>query len=367
MRRVLKFVAVIVMVLLLIVPVALAQTVKPCLQDEWEKVLAAAKKEGMVSVWGPPGGWARTALGDEFQKSHPNIKVEFQGSSGSAGWPKVQAEREAGLFTVDVHIGGVGTAAGAVYKAKAQQPLETALILPEVKEKKAWWQGKFHFGDPDGKFVLIFSISPTPVIAHHKDALDPKEFQSYKDLLDPKWRGKIVMFDPRVAGPGNARWHFYLEVMGREFIEKLARQIVLTRDHRQSVEWIATNKYPLGTGISDVHVEEFAKRGAPVAQISHLAEGNYLSAGWGTVNFMDRAPHPNAAKVYINWLLSKEGQSAWQKTSGYNSARVDIPKDTVDAMNRMNEGTKYFEQFTVRAVKAREEVSTKIAREIIKD
>ena len=101
-----------------------------------------------------------------------------------------------------------------------------------------------------------------------------------------------------------------------------------------------------------------------MAQLSHLTEGNYLSAGWGGVNLIDRAPHPNAAKLYINWLLSKEGQSAWQK-SGYNSARIDIPKEAVDAANRIVDGVTYYEQFTARAVIQRDEVSTKLAREII--
>jgi iron(III) transport system substrate-binding protein len=342
---------------------ALAQ---PGGRADWDKLVEAAKKEVVVSVWGPPGAWARTSLVDEFQKSYPQIAVEYQGASGSAAWPKIEAERRAGLFTVDIHIGGISTAGTALYKAKAHQAIEPAFIFPEVKDAKAWWQGKFHFGDPDNKFVFIFSISPIPALAYNPQLVDPKEFHSYRDLLQPKWKGKLVMLDPREAGPGSARWHFLAKAMGKEYLEQLAKQIVITRDLRQSVEWIANAKYPAGIGLSDVHVTEFSKKGATVAQISHLAEGNYLSAGWGTANLIDRAPHPNAAKLYINWLLSREGQSAWQK-SGYNSARIDIPKDTVDPMNRIGDGVKYYEQFTAAAVKERDEVSTKYALEFIKD
>lgn len=346
--------------------IVMAQGTKTGWQTDWERRLKAAKKEGKVSLWGPPGVWARKVLVDEFEKSFPQVKVQYEGASGSAAWPKIQSEREAGLFTIDVHIGGIGTAATSLYKAKVQQPIEPAFVLPEVKDKQAWWRKKFHFGDPEGKFVFVFSISPIPAIAYNKEQVEPKEFRSYGDLLQPKWKGKIVMFDPRVAGPGNARWHYFVEAMGTEFVEKLAKQLVLTRDLRQSVEWIASGKYPIGIGLSDVHVGEFTKKGAPIGQISHLVEGNYLSAGWGTVNFIDHAPHPNAAKLYINWLLSKEGQLAWQK-SGYNSARVDISKDTVDPLNRLVEGVRYYEQFTAKAVRQRNEVSTKLAREIIRD
>ena len=141
---------------------------------------------------------------------------------------------------------------------------------------------------------------------------------------------------------------------------------MLTRDHRQASEWIASGKYPLGTGLDNSNVAEFTKKGAPIDQIANFTEGNYLSAAWGTINFVDRSPHPNAAKIYINWVLSKEGQLAWQKHSGYNSARMDIPKDSVDSMNHIVKGLKYLKQFSPEAIKYRDEVSTKVAKEIIK-
>ena len=337
---------------------------KPAWKADWEKLIEPANKEGAVSVWGPPGAWARNVLVDEFRKGFPQIQVEYHGALAAAAWPKVQAERQAGLFTIDLLVGGTGST--ALYKAKAQQPIEPLFLLPEIKDKKAWWQGKFHFADPEGKYIFIFSIGPIPAIAYNTQLLDPGELKSYRDLLDPKWKGKIVMFDPRIAGAGGARWHFFVEAMGKEYVERLGQQVVLTRDLRQSVEWIAIGKYPMGIGISYAHAEEFIKKGAPIARISHLAEGNYLTSAWGTLSLLDRAPHPNAAKLYINWLLSKEGQLAWQMT-GYSSARIDISKETVDLMNRIVDGVKYYEQFSEHASRQRDEVSNKLASEIFKD
>ncbi len=341
-----------------------AQVPRAAWQTEWEKVQEEAKKEGGISLWGPPGGWARSVLIDEFHKKFSQIQVEYQGALSAAAWPKIQAERQAGIFTIDILVGGVG--ATALYKAKAQQPIESTFILPEIKDKKAWWQGRLHFADPEDKFIFIFSIGPIPVIAYNTQHLDPKDLKFYKDLLDPKWKGKIVMIDPRVAGSGNARWHFFVEALGRDYVERLAKQLVLTRDFRLAAEWIATGKYPIGVGVSYAHVAEFIKKGAPVSRISHLAEGNYLTSGWGTVSLLDRAPHPNSAKLYINWLLSKEGQLAWQKT-GYNSARMDISKESVDPMNRIVEGVQYYEQFSESASTKRDEVSNKLAKEIFRD
>ncbi len=146
----------------------------------------------------------------------------------------------------------------------------------------------------------------------------------------------------------------------------MAKQLVLTRNLRQGAEWVATGKYPIATGISDVGTREFSDKGAPIAQIAHLKEGSNLTAGWGTANLLTRAPNPNAAKVYINWLLSKERQLAWQIHASDNSARIDIPKDMVPADKHMVKGTKYYPNYTAESVRIRSTVSTKLAQEYIK-
>lgn len=348
-----------------VISLAFALMVHPAYAGQWEETLAAAKKEGAVSIWGPPGAWARSALMEEFNKKYPDIKVDFQGSSGSKGWPKLATERRAGVYTVDVHVGGAGTAVTGLYESKVQEPIEPAFLLPEVRDKKLWWQGRYHYSDPENKYVFVFSLNPTPAIAYNTQIIDPKQFRSYVDLLDPKWQGKIVMHDPRdPGGPGNARWYFYVQVMGKDFVKRLAKQLVLTRDLRQGAEWVATGKYPLATGISDVGTREFSEKGAPISQIAGLREGSNLTPAWGTANLLTRAPHPNAARVYVNWLLSREGQLAWQVHAGDNSARTDIPKDMLSADKHLVEGTKYYPNYTAADIRGREE-ATKLAQEYI--
>ena len=340
--------------------------ISPSYAGEWEDTLAAAKKEGTVMVWGPPGGWARKALAEAFNKTYPDIKVEYQGASGSRQWPKIERERKAGLYTVDIHVGGSGTAAGVLYRAKVLEPVESALLLPEVKDKNNWWEGQYQFSDSENKYVFVFVVDSSPAIAYNTNLVNPKELASYNDLLDPKWTGKIVMQDPRGRGAGNARWFFYLQVMGEDYLKKLAKQLVLTRDERQSAEWIASGKYPLATGISDTETRTFADKGAPIAQIGHLKEGANLTCGWGTANLFNRAPHPNAAKVYLNWLLSKEGQLAWQTHTNDNSARVDIAKDMVDPEKKLVKGVKYFPLCSAESIRLRITVSEKLAKEYLK-
>jgi len=352
--------------LALVVALGLALTVSPACADEWEQTLAAAKKEGTVSVWGPPGTWARKTLAEAFNKTYPDIKVDYQGTTGSRGWPKIERERKAGLYTVDVHVGGSGTAAGVLYRQKVLEPIGPALLLPEVKDKKNWWDGQHHWSDGEDKYVFVFIIDSSPALAYNTQMVDPKQLKSYMDLLDPKYEGKIVMEDPRGRGAGSARWLFYVQSMGPEFVKKLAKQLVLTKDVRQGAEWIASGKYPMGTGISDTETRTFADKGAPIAQIAHLKEGANLTCGWGTANLLTHAPHPNAAKVYLNWLLSKEGQLAWQTHTSDNSARIDIAKDMVAPEKHVVPGVKYFPNYTADSITLRMTVSDKLAKEFLK-
>src|ERR1700758_1194829 len=85
-----------------------AQT-KGASQSEWENVQKAARKEGRIVIWGPPGAEARQGLTTGFQKAFPAIEVEYSGAQGSKVAPRLAAERQAGQYLVDLHIGGTTT------------------------------------------------------------------------------------------------------------------------------------------------------------------------------------------------------------------------------------------------------------------
>jgi ABC-type Fe3+ transport system substrate-binding protein len=166
--------------------------------------------------------------------------------------------------------------------------------------------------------------------------VNPKQFKSYKDLLNPQWKGKMVTDDPRRAGPGNATFvYFYMHPdLGLDFIRALAtQQITILRDYLQEIDAVAQGRFSILIGTSDATAEYRMKQGVPVMIVdpTQLKEGSDLNPANGAVGLVNRAPHPNAAKVYINWLLSKEGQTAFVKAMGYVSARIDVPTDHVPA------------------------------------
>jgi ABC-type Fe3+ transport system substrate-binding protein len=153
----------------------------------------------------------------------------------------------------------------------------------------------------------------------------PEEIVSWDSLLDPKWKGKIVLLDPRSPGSGESNWAFLLKIKGESFLAKLAAQdMMVGRNLRQLAEQVARGKYLVSIGVSYYTYLPFIKAGLPVRSVSNIKEGYYAGTGSGNLAILKNAPHPNAAKVFVNWLLSKEGQTAVTKALGQPTRRFDV-------------------------------------------
>ena len=118
--------------------------------------------------------------------------------------------------------------------------------------------------------------------------------------------------------------------LGPDFIKALARQdLLILRDYRQELDVIGQGKYSILIGTSASTAESWVKRGLPIAIVNphDLKEGSDVNPQAGAVALINRRPHPNAAKIYINWLLSKDGQTTFARATGYISSRLDAPID----------------------------------------
>ena len=211
--------------------------------------------------------------------------------------------------------------------------LDQLLILPEVRDESVWLGG---FGkaflDSEKQYIFAFQAEVTPQVQVNREFIPESELNSVKGLLNPKWKGKIVIDDPRVDGAGSGRIALWTGQLGEDFVRALLKQDVgLTRDGRQLADWLARGKYPIAIGANDTEIGELQKLGVglkiePLA--GKLAEAWRMSTGWGAVRLVNKAPHTNAATVFINWLLSKEGQSAWATLAGRPSRRTDVTRVT---------------------------------------
>lgn len=321
-------------------------------EADWQKTLSEARKEGKVIVYGPPGGDIRTALTDGFKKSYPGIEVEYFGATGAMIAPKVKAEKRAGLNTIDFHIGGTQSIISELIQFAT--PVESQFILPEVKDLKYWKDGKLDFTDNTQKFNLVFAVYGKVAIVYNPTLLDPQKAGelSYWDLTKPELKGRVIARDPRTAGPGQTSFLFLYAhpQLGPDLIRALGKNdVVLTRDDRQLLEWVSVGKYAIGIGHSDLQLADLKKSGIQnIRTQPMLKEGTYTTAGFSSLIVFNDPPHPNAARVYLNWLLSKEGQTLWTATAGYPSRRTDMDdviKKYIDPETLIKPGTIYINTY----------------------
>jgi iron(III) transport system substrate-binding protein len=309
-------------------PAAMGAPAQAAWQAEWDKVVAAARQEGRVVVVGPPGDLYRTAL-TAFEKAYPGIQLEYTGASGRDFAPKVLAERDAGQYLVDVHVGGAGTPNFQLKPRGTFDPIKSGLILPDVLDDSKWVGGfDAGFMDKEGQFVYAFQGAIVPTVWVNRDVIAAGELTRVEQLTDPQWRGKISWDDPRRTGYGGSDAGHFLMVLGEDWLRRaLSQDNVVSGDLRQQVEWIVRGTYPIAIGMDATHLATYQRQGLgqsvrPLDRRSE--EGGRLSPAWGDAMLVNRAPHPNAARVYLNWLRSKDGQTAWAQTTGENSRRTDV-------------------------------------------
>jgi len=322
---------------------------RPAWQAEWEKTVKAAEEEGALVIYMTQA--FEPAFRKGFQKKFPKIKISMVTGRGPELSQRVMSLRRAEKFAVDLYVSGNISPLTVFHRAKILEPIKPFLLLPEVLDTSGWYEGKHHYDDPENRFIFVFEGTPrSGEITFNTKMVNPSEIKSYWDLLNPKWKGKIVSVDPLLSGPISAAQIFFYKHpdLGAEFIRRFHADtdITILRSNEQLMDWLSAGKYAFGIGARDV--DTAMMQGLPLNQFlpGSLKEGSSVTAYNGTLSFFNHAPHPNAAKVAVNWLLSREGQSTWldsnQKTGGlYDSLREDISKEKVSERARRVKGAKF--------------------------
>lgn len=345
------------------------QVVKPEIiepwQIEWDKTLQAARKEARVVIYGssPIPSINKAATQFEFSKKYGFVP-EFIAGRGAEISNRIFNERRAGLFIVDVLISGMNTFFGQLKPAGIADPLDPALILREVVDPNLWYGGKLRWGDAQHLVYMPFAFSNAN-LAINTELVNPNDIKSYRDLLNPKWKGKILLNDPTIAGTSLKGFGVLgFKILDLDFFRNLAKQEpIIMKDERLLVDWLAKGKYYILLFPHLESMREYVQAGAPVAYITP-AEGTYLSAGGANIVLVNKAPHLHAAKIFINWYLTKEGQTLVSRIHGSQSARVDIPTEGLTSVMIRQPNTKYFLDADTEEWLARDQDFIKAARDI---
>ncbi len=290
---------------------------------DWDKLIDAAKKEGKVTVSLPASAEMKKQVEDQFKKRY-GVEVEVFTARGSAGVRRMADEFKAGVRHFDLHIGGSSSIVSGMLDEGILDAIEPWLALPEVKDPKQWWGGHL-WVDSAKRFIYMFQAYLPEIIWYNSDLVKPNEIRSFDDFLNPKWKGKIGFLDPRTPGAGDSSWSFMWHTKGEEYLKKLvAQDLYLGRDQRLLAESLAKERVAVTIGLSYYSYLPFLKAGLPIKALPTLKEGTYGTGGSGNLAVIKSPTHPNSTKVFVNWLLGREGQEVVSRALGQATRRFDV-------------------------------------------
>ena len=312
---------------------------------EWAAVMDAAKKEGKVVVAGSPDPVMRNDVIPKFTARF-GIPVEFIAGRSSQIVSRVETERASGIYSIDVYLAGPDTSANELYNDKLIDPLKPLIVMPEVADGSKWKTGKVWFADPQEQFIVRAFSGVATWLFINTDHVKPEEVRHVKDLLNPKWRGKISTEDPTTTGSGaNAAARFYHD-FGEDFVRRLyiEQKAVRTRDRRQMSDWLARGTQPICLSCREDDVRPLIKDGFKILEIFSLADmpASVNGSPW-MLTLANKAPNPKAAQLFANWILSKEGLGTYARGFGSVSLRTDIDEANLNPGNLPKKGVKYFD------------------------
>ena len=321
-------------------------------ETRWEETIAKAKQEGKTVITGRrPEQWGPVMK--VFTRKF-GVKVEFTVGSSRELADRLLAERRAGRYTTDHVLFGTGTSSRVIIPHKLLIPILPELILPEVTDPSKWYKGRLWWTTADAAKKYYIQFATPAELADMRARYNTKkvskaEYDSINsawDFLDPRWKGRIVAFPPTFVRGGTTDFYIHPKI-GRKWFVRFYKEMKPTfvQDEKLILDQLAFGAFDIGLFLgrgTDEEADALAKQGAPLGnfkdKVGKWKEGRRLNVGTGGqgFNIMDRAPHPNAARLLVNWWLSKEGQTAYHMHFG--SSRVPYPtlREDVTEWGRTN-------------------------------
>jgi len=332
-----------------------APQAKANFEQEWARLIAGAQKEGTLAIasGGAPSREYRP-VADVFQKKF-GIKVEIATGSGNDTVTRVLAERKAGRYTVDVGLVSLRANNQRLVPSESLVPLAPLFIHPEVVDASGWYLGRHWYSDKESKYVLIYHVEQENQyeVWYNTDKIKEAEIATLNkqtDFFDPRWKGKIAGEAMEDGSGIRTMIDSYFEPdRGPEWIRTylLNAGVTFSNDRRILETWLVGGRFPLmAVPTSATELTMLAKKGLPIKQIWLPKQAGYIRAGGSgcCLSVFANAPHPNAAKLFVNWFLSKEGQTLTHTlipNLDRSSLRNDIPYGEVLPEERRTPGAKY--------------------------
>jgi iron(III) transport system substrate-binding protein len=280
-------------------------------QETTPAMVAAAEKEGKVVWYASVDVKVAEALKKAFMEKYPRIEVEVERSGSERIFQRVNQEHQSGIKNADV----VNSSDASHFLSWKQQKWLAAHTPPEARKFDAKYR------DPDGMYHTVrasLSVAGynTNIV---KDSEAPK---SYADLLDPKWKGKMTKSHPGYSGTALTGTYAITKVLGWDYLDKLSKQgVQQLQSTTATPKSIASGERAVMIDGNEYNMFMEMDAKSPV-KIIYPAEGTpFVNSPSGI--FAD-APHPNAARVFENFLFTAPAQQLLVNIGGQRSMHPEV-------------------------------------------
>ncbi len=271
-------------------------------------LIEAARKEGKVNYYTSVEINVAEKIAKAFEAKYPGVAVKVERSGAERNFQRIAQEYGSKIYNVDT-VNSSDAAHFIVWKREG-------LLEPCLPEDVANHYPPEHF-DPDGTYAswrLMLSV-----IAYNTQLVKPEDApKSFKDLLDPKWTGKLVKAHPGYSGMIMTATHQIARDLGWDYLEKLAKQKVMqVQSAADPMKKVVLGERAVMADGGDYTIYLMQEKGDPIA-IVYPEEGTPLVTGPSAV--MKRAPNPNAAKLFHCWSFTQDAQQLAVEIGGLRSA-----------------------------------------------
>lgn len=275
------------------------------------ELIKAAQNEGKVVFYTSIELKIATKLGQAFEAKYPGVKVQIERNGAERNFQRIYQE-----FNAGIHNGDVVESSDAMNFLywKKQGWLATGVPTDVAK-----WPADEK--DPDGKFAVVRAT--LSVMGYNPNLVKADQApKSYADLLKPEWKGKIVKAHPAYSGTIMTETYVLSHLLGWDYFEKLAKQDVLqVQSATVPSQKVAQGERAIMEDGVEYVLLVLEESGAPVRPI-YPTEGSPLIEG--NAAMFDKAPHPNAAKLFYHFIFSQPAQQLLSDEGGIRSFHPDV-------------------------------------------
>jgi len=313
-------------------------------EQEWHDLIAAAQEEGeLVTISGPDGvtqdGDFFDAFTDEF-----GIEVTQFGGATDQVIARVLAERDQGIYSYDIGATG-STGARGLLEAGAIAPFRDNLIHPEAIDRSEGWRLDyipFAEYDLEQNYVTFMAMTAEPNVMqlwYNTDNVTQEELDSldsWYDLLNPAFQGRIAMGNVAEGQQSEDRTKGW-NLLGEEFFDRLMRemdvQVLPYGAGREFADGLARGDFDFGLfPPEEPALIDAEEQGLPVTEFPRTFSEGTAQTPLSLLYVIDHAAHPNAARLFANWVLTRDGQTAFNEfthRTGRAALRSDVPQGVI--------------------------------------